>query len=73
MYLQVTYDVCDLNNHVVRADQTASNYSIFSSIDYNGGRAAAGTNYLVKILVSPSYLYQLSDDDLELGLTVEQQ
>lgn len=73
MYLQVTYDVCDLNNNVVRADQTASNYSIFSSIDYNGGRAAAGTNYLVKILVSPSYLYQLSDDDLELGLTVEQQ
>lgn len=73
MYLQVTYDVCDLNDNVVRADQTASNYSIFSSIDYNGGRAAAGTNYLVKILVSPSYLYQLSDDDLELGLTVEQQ
>lgn len=73
MYLQVTYDVCDLNDNVVRADQTASNYSIFSSIDYNGGRAAAGTNYLVKILVSPSYLYQLSDDDLELGLTIEQQ
>lgn len=73
MYLQVTYDVCDLNNNVVRADQTASNYSIFSSIDNSGGRAAAGTNYLVKILVSPSYLYQLSDDDLELGLTVEQQ
>lgn len=73
MYLQVTYDVCDLNNNVVRADQTASNYSIFSSIDYSGGRAAAGTNYLVKILVSPSYLYQLSDDDLKLGLTVEQQ
>lgn len=73
MYLQVTYDVCDLKGNVVRADQTASNYSIFSSIDYNGSRAAAGTNYLVKILVSPSYLYQLSDDDLELGLTVEQQ
>ena len=73
MYLQVTYDVCDLNENVVRADQTASNYSIFSSINHNGGRAAAGTNYLVKILVSPSYLYQLSDDDLELGLTVEQQ
>lgn len=73
MYLQVTYDVCDLNDNVVRADQTASNYSIFSSINHNGGRAAAGTNYLVKILVSPSYLYQLSDDDLELGLTVEQQ
>lgn len=71
MYLEVTYDIYDLKGKPVRENQTAQNKNLFAAISYNGGTAAAGTNYKVNVLVSPTYLYQLSDDDLELGLTVE--
>lgn len=71
MYLEVTYDIYDLNGNPVRENQTAQNKNLFAAISHNGGSAAAGTNYIVNVLVSPTYLYQLSDDDLELGLTVE--
>ena len=73
MYLEVTYDIYDLKGHPVRENQTAKNSNLFVAISFNGGKAAAGNNYQVNILVSPTYLYQLSDDDLELGLTVLQQ
>ncbi|MBR5707359.1 MAG: hypothetical protein IKX55_07320 [Bacteroidaceae bacterium] len=73
MYLEVTYDIYDLNNNPVRQNQKATNSNLFAAISYNGGKAAAGNNYKLNILVSPTYLYQLSDDDLELGLTVLQQ
>ena len=71
MYLEVTYDILSLNGDTVRENQTARNSNLFASINYSGGRATAGKNYNVNILVSPTYLYQLSDDDLELGLTIE--
>lgn len=71
MYLEVTYDICDLEGNVIRENQTAQNNNLFAAISNNGGKPVAGTNYKVNILVSPTYLYQLSDDDLELGLTVE--
>ena len=71
MFLEVTYDILDLKGNVVRENQTARNNNLFAAINYAQGKAAAGTNYNVKVLVSPTYLYQLSDDDLELGLTVE--
>jgi len=70
MYLEVTYDIYDLKGNPIRENQTATNSNLFAAISYNGGKAAAGTNYKVNILVSPTYLYQLGDDDLELGLTV---
>lgn len=71
MYLEVTYDIYDnVGKILVRENQTARNGNLFSTISDNGN-AAAGTNYKIKILVSPTYLYQLSDD-LELGLTIEQ-
>lgn len=71
MYLEVTYDIYDLQGNPVRQNQTATNNQLFQAISNNGGKATAGNNYRIKILVSPTYLYQLSDDDLELGLTVE--
>lgn len=71
MYLEVTYDIYDKKGKPVRENQTARNKNLFAAISHNGGSAAAGNNYKVNVLVSPSYLYQLSDDDLELGLTVE--
>ena len=71
MYLEVTYDIYDLKGNLVRENQTAQNKNLFEAISHNGGSAAAGINYTVNVLVSPTYLYQLSDDDLELGLTVE--
>ena len=71
MYLEVTYDIYDLKGNCVRQNQTAKNSNLFAAISNNGGKPAAGTNYNIKILVKPTYLYQLSDDDLDLGLTIE--
>lgn len=36
------------------------------------GIPKAGTNYTINITVMPTYLYQLTDDDLQMELTVQQ-
>lgn len=68
--LKVTYDVCDLKGNVTRADQEAVNSNLFSSIRTTAQR---GYNYKVNVTVGPTYLYQLSDDDVEIGLTIQQE
>ena len=76
--LEVTYNVytgdintdpiddSNYNKRIVRKNQTARNGKIMPS-----GTPQAGTSYPVKINVVPSYLYQLSDDDIEIKLIVE--
>lgn len=64
MYLEVTYDILDLQNNTVRRNQTARNGNLFQSISDNGGKATAGRNYNVNITVDPTYVFQLSDGDL---------
>jgi len=78
--LVVTYDVyvgdtdkdqlTDQNykDRLVRKGQTATNAKIMPS---GNGIPKAGYKYDVKIGVKPSYLYQLSDDDLDIRLTIE--
>ncbi len=68
--LKVTYDVCDLKGNVTRADQEAVNSNLFSSIRTTAQR---GYNYKVNVTVGPTYLYQLSDDDVEIGLTIQEE
>ena len=69
--LTVTYDVCDLKGNVVRENQTATNNKLLDGISHDGGYAQRGFDYQVKVTVSPTYLYTLSDDDVELELTIE--
>lgn len=65
MYLTVTYDILDKKGNVTRANQTARNDKVFSIITSSGYTITPGTSYKINILVSPTYLYQLSDDDVE--------
>ena len=53
---------------LVRKGQTATNGTIMPT---GTGIPRAGTSYNVKISVVPSYLYQLSDDDLDNKLPIE--
>ena len=71
--LTVTYDICDKAGNVTRANQTAVNNSLFSGISNNGGKAERGVNYKINVTVSPTYLYVLSDGDVDtdMELTVE--
>ena len=57
--LETTYDVYDKKGNLVREDQTARNAI---KLDHTIG---AGTKRLVRIEVNPTYLYVLSDPDLD--------
>ena len=73
MKLKVTYDICDPKGNVIRENQTTTNATLFNGINNNGKHAERGHDYKINVTVSPSYLYRLSDDDLEYDLIVEQQ
>ncbi len=74
MYLEVTYDICELvDGSTVRHNEKAMNSHLFDAITYGTNRAKAGTNYNINIKVDPTYIYQLSDNDMERGLIVAQE
>ena len=56
--LETTYDVYDLKDNLIRKDQTVRNAI---SLEYN---LAAGQLHTVNMRVTPTYLYVLSDPDL---------
>ena len=73
--LEVTYNVYQCNatlpsddpgEWLIRKQQHAVNGKIMPS-----ALPAAGTNYPINITVNPTYLYQLSDDDAGIELTIE--
>ena len=68
--LKVTYDVIDMKYNVTRADVLTVNSNLFQSIRTSARR---GVNYKVMVTVSPTYLYQLSEDDVEMKLTIVEQ
>lgn len=61
--LHSTYDVYDKMGNLIRQDQVAENKfnpkTIFSS-DMQRGK-----KYVLKLIITPTYLYQLSDQDLD--------
>lgn len=65
--LTVQYDVYDKNGHPIRENQTATNRNILKKIP----SPEKGKNYKITVSVIPSYLYQLSDDDVKVELSVE--
>ena len=68
--LTVTYDVLDRAGNVTRANRTVHNDYLFNSIKETAKR---GFDYKLKITVGPTYLNQLSDDDVDMDLTIVQQ
>lgn len=66
--MKVTYDVVDLKKNVTRENQVAYNDHLLKSIE----QVRRGHDYQIRITVAPSYLYQLSDDDVDFQVTIQQ-
>ena len=64
--LSVRYNVYDKKGNLVRENCTATNANLI-----NISEPIKGTNYNITVNIAPTYLYQLSDDDVELELTIE--
>lgn len=64
--MTVTYDVLDKKGNKL-STRTATNKNILGKVS----SAARGYNYKIAIIVKPTYLYQLSDDDVEFELEIE--
>ena len=64
--LSVTYDVLDKAGNLL-GERTVSNNKILDRV----ANPARGSDYEIKIKVSPTYLYQLSDGDVEFELLLE--
>ena len=55
-----TYDIYDINNNLVREGCTAEN-----TLQLNVTETIRGNCYTVKFVITPTYLYQLSEPDLD--------
>ena len=62
--LTSTYDVYDKKGNLVRKDCTATNVIDFSKLISRFEEVQAGKKYNVKMIVNPTYLYVLSEPDL---------
>ena len=62
--LRSTYDVYDRAGNLVRKDCTAENRINLRTL-FNQDYLEYGHRYIVKLLVEPTYLYQLSEPDLD--------
>ncbi len=65
--LSVEYDVYDLKGNCTRTKQTTQNINLLGRVS----SPAAGNDYHIKVTVAPTYLYMLSDDDVEFKLDIE--
>ena len=59
------YDVYDTNGNLIRPDQTAENKIIIKDLFTNTTSLLRGTRYTLKLTVNPTYLYMLSEPDLD--------
>lgn len=65
MIVKSTYDVYDRKGNLVRSDCTAENKLVFSAKFGSDVIIARGLQYQLKMTVTPTYLYMLSDPDLD--------
>ena len=63
--LKSTYDVYDKKGNLIRASQTAENLITPANLNIVGEHShEAGKVHTLKLIIEPTYLYQLSDGDL---------
>jgi hypothetical protein len=65
MIVKSTYDVYDRKGNLVRSDCTAENKLVFSAKFGSDVIIARGLQYQLKMTVNPTYLYMLSEPDLD--------
>jgi len=59
------YDVYDTNGNLVRENQTAENKINVNSLFTATTSLQRGTRYILKLTVNPTYLYMMSEPDLD--------
>ena len=59
------YDVYDTNGNLIRENQIAENKINISSLFTNTSSLLRGTRYILYLTVKPTYLYMLSEPDLD--------
>lgn len=72
--LKVEYDVYDKEGNPVRLNQTAENSFALDSFyreDFIDQTPRPGDHFKIKVLVKPTYLYQLTDDDGKIDLQID--
>lgn len=60
-----TYDVYDTKGNLVRSDCTAENKLVFSTIFGSSVNITKGVQYQLQMKVNPTYIYMLSEPDLD--------
>jgi len=70
--MTVTYDVYDKKGNLIREDQTAQNNLSAKALVKDGNSLVKANNYInLEIKVAPTYIYQLSNADLDNpGITI---
>ena len=68
--LTTTYDVYDKKGNLIRNDQTAVNVLNPKKL-FNQPRLLRGYRYTLRLTIAPTYLYVMSDDDLEFNIDIE--
>ena len=65
--LRSTYDVYDKKGNLVRENSTADNIIVLSEMDFLPPQTTAhrGVCYTIKLTIKPTYLYVMSDPDLD--------
>ena len=63
--LTTTYDVYDLNNNLIRKDCKATNTLDITKLFLGQTSAKRGHRYTINLTVQPTYLYMLSEPDLD--------
>lgn len=66
-YLELisTYDVYDTNDNLIRSNCTAKNSLSISKLFYGQDNTKRGWKYILNMTVEPTYLYVMSDPDLD--------
>lgn len=68
--LTTTYDIYDTKGNLVRKDQSAVNV-LSPKILFNQPQLLRGYKYTLRMTIAPTFLYMMSDDDLEFKMDIE--
>ena len=63
--LKSTYDIYDTNGNLIRKEATAENALVFNDLFNPEPVALRSKRYIVKLTIQPTYLYMLSEPDLD--------
>lgn len=65
LILKSTYDIYDTNGNLIREEATAENALVFNDLFNPEPVALRSKRYTVKLTIQPTYLYVMSDPDLD--------